>query len=171
MLWALGVLALFAFEIFFPTPAEQLFSSILARQIGVDDPIDLGLIGNVIWIALLLFTVRYFQAAAYVERLYPYLHDVEARLNEVLGREFVTREGKAYLADYPKFQSWLAFLYQTAVPFLLFLLPTIRIALEFQRSALSISLAIDIGVYALFVWTTLRYVDMIHLRKKRKQRA
>lgn len=166
LLWALGVLALFAFEIFFPTPAEQLFSSVLARQIGVDRPIDLGLIGNVIWIALLLFSVRYFQTAAYVERQYPYLHKLEGRVNDALGSEIITREGKAYLSGYPRFQSWLAFLYQKAVPFLLLLLPTIRIAMEVWRSPLTIPLLIDVAVYALFAWSTFRYLQMIHARKE-----
>ncbi len=166
MLWALGAVALFAFEIFFPTPAEQLFSDLLARQLRVDDPIDVGLVGNIIWIALLLFSVRYYQASAYVERQYTYLHALENRVNDALGSELITREGKSYLADYPKFQSWLAFLYQKALPALLLLLPTCRIALEIYGSALTIPLVIDLLVYGLFVWSTLRYLQMVHQRKK-----
>lgn len=166
MLWALGVLALFAFEIFFPTPAEQLFSEVLARQIGVEDPIDVGLIGNVIWIALLLFSVRYYQTAAYVERLYPYLHTLEDRVNDALGSELVTREGKSYLANYPKFHRWLAFLYQWAVPGLLLLLPTVRILVEVYGSTFTIPLAIDVVVFGLFAWSTVRYLQMVHARKR-----
>lgn len=167
MLWTLGVLALFAFEIFFPTPAEQLFGEVLARQIGVADPIDVGLIGNLIWIALVLFSVRYYQTAAYVERLYTYLHKLEDRVNEALGAELITREGKSYLTDYPKFHSWLAFLYQKAVPGLLLLLPTVRIGIEIAASPPTIPLFIDIVVYGLFAWSTLRYLQMVHARKSR----
>lgn len=166
LLWSLGVMVLLGFEIFFPTPAERLFSSFLARQISIEEPIDVGLVGNVIWIALLVFAVRYYQTVAYVERLYPYLHRLEERVNETLGKEHITREGKSYLADYPKFQSWLAFLYQRAVPLILFVLPTIRIAMEIWRGQPTVSLFIDITVYALFAWSTLRYVDMIHVCKK-----
>lgn len=168
MLWALGVLALFAFEIFFPTPAEQLFSDVLAAQIGVEHPLDLGLIGNVIWTALLLFSVRYYQAAAFVERRYPYLHQLEAGLNEALGAELITREGKSYLANYPKFQRWLTFLYKVAVPCILFALPTVRIFLEVWRGTPSVSLLLDVTIYGLFAWSTYRYVTMIHADEKRR---
>lgn len=171
LLWALGVLALFAFEIFFPAPAEQLLGNVLAQQIGVDDPLDLGLIGNVIWIALLLFAVRYFQTAAYVERLYPYLHGLEDRVNAALGKELITREGKAYLSNYPRFQSWLAFLYQKAVPFLLLLLPTVKIAGEWWPPTVTIPLLVDTTVYGLFAWSTIRYVQMIHTRNENKANA
>ena len=165
MLWALGILALFAFQIFFPTPAEQLFGDVLSEQLGVEDAIDVRLIGNVIWIALLLFSVRYYQTAAYVERLYPYLHGLEDRLNAELGSELVTREGKSYLANYPRFQSWLAFLYQKAIPALLLALPTVRIATEIYGSKLSLPLIVDVAVYALFAWSTLLYLQMVHARK------
>jgi hypothetical protein len=167
MLWTMGVVALFAFEIFFPTPAAQLFGQVLAQRIGVGRPIDLALIGNIIWIALLLLSVRYYQTAAYVERMYPYLHALEDRLNAALGADLVTREGKSYLKDYPKFHSWLTFLYQKAVPGLLLLLPTIRIAAEAYARTSAIPLAIDAVVYSLFVWSTLRYLQLVHLRTTR----
>lgn len=168
MLWALSALALFAFEIFFPTPAEQMFGDVLSEQIGVEGAIDVRLVGNVIWIALLLFAVRYYQTAAYVERLYPYLHKLEDRVNEALGSELVTREGKSYLANYPAFQSWLALLYQKAIPGLLLLLPTIRIATEIYESTLDVPLLIDICVYVLFAWSTVLYLLMVHARQAAK---
>ncbi len=169
MLWTLGVLALFAFQLFFPSPAEQLFGDVLSEQIGVEGAIDVRLIGNLIWIALLLFALRYYQTAAYIERLYPYLHKLEDRVNEALGADLVTREGKSYLADYPRFQSWLAFLYQKAIPGLLLLLPTVRIGTEMadaiRTRELSIPLLIDVVVYGLFAGSTLLYLQMVHARR------
>ena len=71
---------------------------------------------------------------------------------------------------YPKLQSWLALLYQKALPFLLFVVPSIRIAFEmrefsgtdgWQRPTLYLAIVI----WGLFAVSTLPYVEMIFRRK------
>jgi hypothetical protein len=174
MAWTIAVLIFFALEFIFPAPAGVALNALIKKQYGLDEAVDVGLVGNVVWLALLITSVRYFQTAAYVERLYPYLHDLEEQVNEALGREWITREGKAYLRNYPPFQKWLSFLYQIALPVLLFVIPSLRIAFEcrdvFQTLAWPpLTFYPDVAIYLLFVISTLLYVQMIHVRKANKR--
>lgn len=174
MLWVLVALALFSFEMFFPTPAAQALGALLAERYGVTGPVDFTIVGNVIWFGLLLFSLRYFQSVAYVERQYPYLHRLEGLLNASLGKELITREGKSYLSEYPKFQDWLSFLYRVAFPTLLLFMSTIKIVLEWwDRSGSwpSGSLLVDSVVYVLLAISTALYLSMLHLPHRGQKQA
>ena len=166
MLWVLIALTLFSFEMFFPTPAAQVIGALLAERYGVAVPVDFAIVGNVIWLGLLLFSLRYFQSVAYVERQYPYLHRLEDQLNASLGKELITREGKSYLADYPNFQEWLSFLYRVAFPTLLLAMSTIKIVVEWWAGGGSwpcAPLLVNSVVYALLAISTSLYLSMLHL--------
>lgn len=176
MAWSFGGLVFFAFEFWFPLPAGELLNKLIEDKLGLPNAVDVGLIGSIVWLGLLLVVIRYFQTAAYVERLYPYLHKLEDRVNESLGADWISREGRSYLADYPKFQSWLAFLYQKALPSLLFIVPSIRIAFEMRELSMADgwqrpTLYLDIVIWILFVVSTFLYVEMIFKRKTKSEDA
>ena len=77
---------------------------------------------SVLWFLLLGLTVRYCQAALGIERQYTYVHQLEATLARHVGSGF-TREGEAYLSDYPVFLTWAHYLYSLVFPVLLVVCP------------------------------------------------
>jgi hypothetical protein len=171
-----AVLIFFSLEFIFPAPVGVALNALIEKQYGLKEAIDVGFIGNVVWLTLLITSVRYFQTAAYVERQYPYLHQLEDRVNEALGHEWISREGKSYLKNYPPFHKWLSFLYQTALPVLLFVIPSIRIAIECRDVGKTmawppLTFYPDLAIYVLFVISTLLYVQMIHVRKANERAA
>ena len=97
MLFVILAIVFFSFQSFFPSIVDQAVLDFIFSKFGLTLQINLSYVGNVVWLAVLLFTLRYFQTAAFVERQYPYLHRVEDKLNELIGEDPITREGKSYL--------------------------------------------------------------------------
>lgn len=169
MLLVVAILALSSVQTFFPTIAGDVLAHYLASQYGLHKSIDLALLGNLIWFLLLLFTIRYFQTATYVERQYAYLHILENRLNESLGGSLITREGKSYLADYPLLQDWIAFLYRVVVPGMMLVLSTIRITREWRAlppGLTSPAFLVDGMIYLTLVVSITLYLLMLHAPAK-----
>lgn len=170
MLWMLVVLALFAIHALFPGPAEQIARQYLSQAYSVDQvPIDFGVFSNCIWIALLLFTLRYYQTCAYIERQYPYLHSLEDKINQAVTAEIITREGKSYEEHYPLFQWWLTILYRYVFNALLVLIATVRIFSEVRTKwpdVWSATLLADLVVYISLVVSVALYLLMLRGRKR-----
>lgn len=169
-LWVLAALALLALEMLFPSLAKALLESLIKERLEATVSADLGLLGSVIWLALLILSVRHFQTAAYVERSYTYLHALEDRLNNLFEPGFITREGKSYLKDYPLFQGWLTFLYRVAVPALVLIIPTIKIWEEAQSLVINVNLLINMAVYMLLCISTVLYLAMIHWKTSKPRK-
>jgi len=84
-----------------------MVSDFLNFKFGINLKLDLSMIGNIVWFLLLIFTLRYFQTAVFVERQHLYIHKIEEKLNKQFGEEVITREGKSYLTNYPYFSDWM----------------------------------------------------------------
>lgn len=170
MLFVIVAAGFFAFQTIFPSAADLAVTDYLNFKFGLTLQIDLSVIGNVVWLMVLLFTLRYLQTAVFVERQYAYLHKLEDKLNAAVGQDIVTREGKSYLAAYPWFSDWMWILYTIVFPLLLLLVTCTKITgewLHVPASGGSFSLFFDSLIFVLLFVTTGLYLGMLHFKSKK----
>ncbi len=169
MLLVIITAAFFAFQTIFPSAADLAITDYLSFKFGLTLGINLSIIGNVVWVLILLFTLRYFQTAVFVERQYTYLHQLEDKLNVAIGQNLITREGKSYLADYPRFSDWMWMIYTIILPILLFFVTCVKITAEWPISSsgdYTFGLFFNTAIFILLVISVGLYVGMLHLKKK-----
>ncbi len=169
MLLVIIAAAFFAFQTIFPSAADLAVTDYLGFKFGLTLGINLSIIGNVVWVLILLFTLRYFQTAVFVERQYAYLHQLEDKLNVAIGQDLITREGKSYLADYPRFSDWMWMIYTIIFPALLFFVTCVKIAAEWLSTSgegVTFGLLVNTGIFILLAVSIGLYLGMLHFKKK-----
>lgn len=169
MIIVIATLGLFALQTIFPTASSLAFNDFLNFKFGITFKLDLAIIGNIVWLLLLVFSLRYFQTATFVERQYPYLHELEDKLNKNFGENIITREGEYYLSKYPLFSNWMWVLYTIAFPLLLLIVSTIKIIGEIQNGLvdkISSNLVLNVFFFLLLLISTILYMVMIHKKKE-----
>jgi hypothetical protein len=170
MLFVLLALGFFAFQAIFPTDSNAVVNQFLNFKFGFSQKFDLAVIGSLVWFALLIFTLRYFQVAVFIERQHSYTHIIEDRLNEELGKDLITREGKSYLDKYPRYSDWMWMLYTIVFPVLLLLAGATKILGETQyasSNAWSLGFLLDSIAFALLAVSIVLYLVMIHRKPKK----
>ena len=168
MVFVLVILGFFAFQSIFPSASNTAVKDFLNFKFGLSSGIDLSVIGNFVWFLLLIFSLRYFQIAVFVERQQTYLHKVENELNKKLGEEIITREGKSYLSNYPGFSNWMWALYTIIFPLLLLLIAIAKIYGELKNVCVmgwSASLLLDTTAFVLLAPSVVLYLLMLHKKK------
>lgn len=169
LVFVIIILGLFSFRSIFPGVSDEILNGFLNFKFGVSLEFNFSIIGNVIWFLLLIFTLRYFQVATFVEQRYPYLYKLESRLNKELGEDIITREGKAYLSNYPRFSDWMWFLYTIIFPFLLFLITIVKIVSEFKNVLIngwSPWFTLDAIAFILLAVSIVLYLIILHKKIK-----
>jgi len=171
MLFVIIAAGFFAFQTIFPSAADHAVTDYLSFKFGLTLQVDLSVIGNIVWLLVLLFTLRYFQTAVFVERQYAYLHQLEDKLNSAIGQEILTREGKSYLADYPWFSDWMWTLYTIIFPALLLFVTCMKISGEWVRVAgngFSFGLLVNSVLFVLLLISVALYVVVLHFKKAKQ---
>ncbi len=170
MVFVVLALGFFAFQSIFPTASNTAVNDFLNFKFGLTHGLDLAVVGNVVWFLLLIFTLRYFQVAVFVERQYDYIHKVEDQLNAEFGKELVTREGKSYLGKYPVFSDWMWMLYTIIFPLLLLVVATVKIIGEFAHvcnTGWTFGLALNGIAFVLLTLSVVLYMIMIHSKSRK----
>lgn len=171
MFFVVIAVGFFAFQTIFPSAADHAVTDFLNFKFGLTLQIDLSIIGNIVWLSVLLFALRYFQTAVFVERQYDYIHDVEDKFNKAVGLDLITREGKAYLNKYPKFSDWMWMLYTIVFPTLLLVVTSIKVVSEWLRlpaSGFSFGLLFNTLIFVLLFVSITLYLAMLHWKKAKK---
>ena len=169
MVFVIMALGFFAFQTIFPTASDTVVNDFLSFKFGLTLKFNLSIIGNVVWFLLLIFTLRYFQVAVFVERQYLYLHAVEEKLNKELGQELITREGKSYLHKYPLFSDWMWMLYTIIFPLLLLVVSAVKITSELKYLCVngwSFGLLLDSTAFILLTISIVLYLTTLHRKSK-----
>lgn len=159
------VLAFFTFQAIFPTVSDTVVNDFLNFKFGLTLKLNLLIIGNMVWFLLLIFALRYFQVAVFIERQYFYIHSIEERLNKEVGENVITRESKSYLQNYPLFSDWMWILYTIIFPSLLFLISAAKIISEFRNiyvDGLSYGILLNIVAFILLAVSITLYMIMLH---------
>lgn len=163
----LAVLGLTVVQISSPAEAINIASEILSRYAGVTVTVGTELANSVLWFALLSLLVRYYQTVVYIQRIYPYIHKLEDRISSLLGQaEVISREGKYYLDNYPRFSGWSWQLYTVFFPVLVILLTGLKVVIDIRlASSWSLGLIINGVIFLAIAFSTLLYVLMLHFEK------
>jgi len=169
MIMVIGTLAMFSFHALFPGSSDQFLNDFLSHKYGLLSSIDLSIIGNVVWLLLLVFTVKYFQSVVNIERQYNYIHKLEDKLNQFLGESIITREGKSYLSNYPKFSDWTWALYAIIFPLLLFFAGLSKIISEWVESynLIDFGLILNTLIFVMLSVSIYLYLHMVHINNKK----
>lgn len=135
------------------------------------DPLDFRFLSSLLWFVLAALLVPYYQKSVAVDRQFRYLGDLEAKLNVLLGGEFITREGKFYDKYRPRLLRYVGYFYHIVFPLLLHLILVVKLVQEVRSASREPTLAsvaftaADFVVAVVICVYTLFYLD--HLRKRR----
>jgi hypothetical protein len=104
------LLAILALDLARPGSLAEVANALLAKSVGADAPpaagavphpppaLDFSAVGSLSWFILLCLVIQYYQKSIHVDRQYRYVSNVEERISELAGGDFITREGKAYFS-------------------------------------------------------------------------
>jgi hypothetical protein len=164
MMILVGVMA---FQFVSPSQSQSVLTQIAHEKLGVNATLSVNFFGSLIWFALLYVAIRYFQAVINLEKQYNYSHELEELLSQHYGGKAFTREGKAYLKDYPIYSDWVHIVYRTIFPALLLAVVTIKLLGEwFAHVRSALPLALDTVIYAMLVVSIVLYVYSLHKTEK-----
>lgn len=112
-LWVIGLFALLSLEIGYPAAVGGVLGTLTIAGGELQlQALPLPALLNITWVLTLTIGLRYCQMAVFVNRQYPYLHYLEARISPAVGGEdLYHREGKVYLREYPLLLNvaWIAY--------------------------------------------------------------
>lgn len=169
----LMVLTLAAFSLYALSPeySATALSGFLSTSYGISATFNFAVLGSVVWFLLLIFSLRYFQVSVSIERQYDYIHQLEDKLNAKCGEEIITREGKSYLSNYPKFSDWIWMLYTVFFPLILLVITATKIVSEWRAVGFDCDLFVllDTIFFGLLAVTIILYMVKIHLANQSKQ--
>jgi hypothetical protein len=166
----LGVLiavTVMLYGIFLPQKAGDVVSQSIMQILKLKNPIDVSFIDSIIWFALFVLVLRYFQNIVSIERQYNYIDMLEKRLCEYYDGEVFTREGKSYKKNSPLFSEWAWIIYTIAFPALLIIVVSVKIFNEayLPNSILGLSI-FNITVWSAIIISTTFYITAIHCKEK-----
>jgi len=165
-LFILIVVTFMLFQLYSPVSAGEAVSHFITKKLELKFPIDITFIGSIIWFGLLSLVVRYFQTVVHIERQYKYIHQIEEQLSSEYANKVFTREGKAYLNDYPVFSSWAWILYTIVFPALLVVLVIFKINREiWQAGSISLLISVNSAIALFIVLSILFYLLSVHFKK------
>jgi len=160
------VVTFMLFQLYSPVSAGEAVSHFITKKLELKFPIDITFIGSIIWFGLLSLVVRYFQTVVHIERQYKYIHQIEEQLSSEYANKVFTREGKAYLNDYPVFSSWAWILYTIVFPALLVVLVIFKINREiWQAGSISLLISVNSAIALFIVLSILFYLLSVHFKK------
>lgn len=167
----IGVLLLIIiilFQIYTPDEASSVITQLISDKLGLKKPINFLYIQSAIWFVLLAIVIKYFQSVVFIERQYSYIHALENILSSQYSDGAFTREGDAYLSDYPLFLNWASFLYTILFPAILLVVVTSKIIIEYKQYGCSeILIWFNALIYIFISISIALYLYVIHFKKKK----
>ncbi|MBE6022894.1 MAG: hypothetical protein E7231_06625 [Cellulosilyticum sp.] len=90
-----------------------------------------SIIQVVLWIILLIYTLRYYGININIDKKYDYIHKLEDQINTI-EMDSITREGKSYLNNYPCLNNITYYSYRVIIPIIYSICIGIKLYLEFK---------------------------------------
>ena len=160
------LVAIMLFQLVDPLVSGETLSDFVSHRLELKQPIDISIIGSVIWFSLLVVVVRYYQRVILIENQYNYLHQLETKLAPYYDNGVFNREGENYKKQRTLFSDWAWRLYTIFSPILLLLVTFIKIVSEFLPPlSLSVLHIFDAAACAGIWGFTVFYLLSIHLHK------
>jgi hypothetical protein len=154
------------FQIACPAEAPDQLACILLKKLDLNKPISVAFIDTVIWFIMLSLIIRYCQTVSYIERQYAYIQEIEKKINTILGNEYITREGKAYLTKYPIFSTWVHYLYTVVFPILLIILLILRMKSEYDvATIIGFKIYLDFAIFILCIVSIFLFGILLYFKR------
>ena len=100
--YILILLAVIALDTYQTGMLSDLVNAYVAKTLespGQEAPcLDFAVIRSAAWFLLLSLVIQYYQRSISVDRQYQYIANLEEQICQIMGGDFVTREGKAYFS-------------------------------------------------------------------------
>lgn len=154
-LYSLIIEIMVLFQIFSNDYFNSLTNDIAKEKLGIKLTLDSTILSNVLMLLLFVFLVRYYQICVSIERAYAYIHHVEEKLNNLFSTNFITREGKSYLKEYPMYSNVVDFFYKIIYPGLIIF----TCVLKFRSS--NFNFQMDLGHWVLITFICLNAIIVI----------
>ena len=165
-LFILVLISVMLLQMVAPDESERALSEVAGTKLGLSKPLNVTVLGSIIWFALLGLVVRYFQAVVHLERQYDYIHNLEDQLSLHYDGKAFTREGQAYLVNYPLFSCWTSALYTMLFPALLIAVLAVKLGTEVCRSeTFGLRVAFDAVAFSAVLISTVLYLVLVHFRR------
>jgi hypothetical protein len=164
------ILSFFSLQTYSFNFANSIITDFLSKQIGVGIDKRSILLSTVLWFLLFGITIKYYQVVLLIEKQYAYLHGLEEMLNNYYRNTIAfTREGKAYLSNYPTLSSWVCFIYSFVFPVLIVYCVYLRIIDEINFSQNFYPYVfINFIIYILIATSSILYLVKIHFESLNK---
>lgn len=121
-------------QLYAPTESSDFIAKLIAEKLESDEQVNFIYVQSALWFILVAASVKYFQTVVLINRQYDYIHSLESIISiEYEGQAF-TREGAAYLKNYPAFLNWASFLYTVFFPAIFVVITAAKIFNEFRIS-------------------------------------
>jgi hypothetical protein len=140
---SIGVLLLLSLS---PDTIIQAILIWVKNSIDANIVFDVSLIQSFMWVATTYITTRYIQTNIYIEKLYPYIENLEKAIGKNLGdkTEMFNRESKNYLKEYPIVQDFIFFIYTRIFPLMYLIVISGKAFLEwFYQTKITTYLIVD----------------------------
>lgn len=147
-----------------PESIATLLSTIIQNEYAIDISGQIAIIQSLLWLILLYFTMRYYQSTVHMEKLYNYIHTLEADIANFAQVTF-NRESGNYLSDYPKMNDFIDILYKWVFPIIYCLVICCKIISEYTHSTFSLAIAFDTIIFASCFILTILYLIFLHYKK------
>ena len=151
---------LFTVNITSAETSAEVISQVVENSAGIRLGSGPEVFSSLLWLAVAGMAIRYFQLAVQNERQYAYLHALEKEINKHYQEDSIafTREGISYNSNYPKFSSWLHFVYTKVFPALLATIAIANIYNEIGPEPWTINSLINISSFLILEITIILYV-------------
>jgi len=124
----IGLLFLFSYD---SNSIIGLIQSWFQGNYNCDLMFSSNIIQAILWIILLIITLRYLGININLDRSYAYISNLEEKINKISKNNIITREGFSYLNNYPILNNITYFLYRIVFPIIYIIVITIKLRLEY----------------------------------------
>lgn len=165
-----------SFIIYFLIEVKPLHSVNIANtwakdKLGVSLGINYSLLSTTILLFLLWYIIRYFQMCLNIEKQYDYIHKLENKINKMIEKDFITREGHSYLSEYPLLSALIHRIYNFFLPIGIAISFVIKIifipshdfsALYIVNIIIQLMIILCIFLYLLFTYRDIEFVKKLN---------
>lgn len=155
-----------------PEKTAELVNGFSFGDYKISMSLNFKIIYTLIWVIIFYVTMRYFQINFYLNKLYPYISELEIKINRVTKGNFINREGKNYNDNYPVFSDWVDLIYTKLIPFSYLCIGLVKITLDWKhKEVMGYYLFANIGIAVMFIITVCLYVVSYEQNKSQVKKA
>lgn len=164
---SLLVASLTYFQASSPKESKSVLAQILSSKLGVTSSGEVSVfIGSIIWFALFILIMQYFQAITHITRQYRYHETVESQISDYYSKNAFIREGAAYHSEKTFFSGWTKHVYKSINPIILLSLIVWKALIDVHTENMSkIPLFFNLFIATCITISIILHLIQMHLKK------